>query len=143
MRVFNPHPLAYSLLTASGDYEVLEAGETRDYLELHPSVVEDYRGKGFEIESTSTETPENGPVYAAPEGPEGVTTREPDLGQNTAKIEDEQIEGQQPGDEQDSADADPEDDEEGDEEGDDEGDEDQPNDPATSPHSTRRNRRRR
>ena len=139
MRVFNPHPLAYSLLAASGDYEVIGAGETRDDLELHPSVVEEYRGKGFEIKSTSTETPENGPVHAAPEGPEGVTTREPDLGQNTAKIEDEQIEGQQPGDEQDSADANPEDDEEGD----DEGDEDQPNDPATSTHSTRRNRRRR
>lgn len=50
MKVTNPHSLPYSLLTASGKYEVIDPETTRDDLKVHPAVIDEYREKGFQIE---------------------------------------------------------------------------------------------
>lgn len=50
MRVTNNNALPFSLLKADGAYEVLEAGKTGN-IDIHPSQIDDYRNKGFVIET--------------------------------------------------------------------------------------------
>lgn len=50
MRVTNNNALPFSLLKADGAYEVLEAGKTGN-IDIHPSQIDDYRSKGFVIET--------------------------------------------------------------------------------------------
>ena len=49
-KVTNNNALPYSMLMVGGAYAVIEAGETKS-LDVDPSVVDEYLGKGFDIEA--------------------------------------------------------------------------------------------